>query len=201
MQATIDHWVHIDEQRIIKDGSPLLSFNADNETAASVYRNMGYSYPKFFKMDLLCQWAWLGAEVLLAQDGGTLYEGIDKTKVGVVLATGKGCLDADKKYLESTATIASPSLFVYTLPNIMLGEICIRHGFKGEQICFVNDEADAEQIYFWVNDLLQNRGMEACLCGWADAVGNERKIKFYWVTKAGKGPAFTPEHIDIINKG
>ena len=141
-------------------------------------------------MDLLCKWAWLGAETLLMQNGVPVYGGVDKTKIAVVLMTNHGCLEVDKKYQETTNTIASPALFVYTLPNIMLGEICIRHGFKGEQACFVNDRFDVEQLHFWVNDLLHNRGMEACLCGWVDAVTDDHNISLFWVTKNGGGIPF-----------
>lgn len=200
MQEIINHWVHINKQEIIKDQSPLLSFSEEQDNAVGVYRALECNYPKFFKMDLLCQWAWLGAEALLMQHGVPVYENTDKLKIGVVMVTGKGCLDVDRKYQASMASIASPALFVYTLPNIMLGEICIRHGFKGEQICLVNEDADVEQIHFWISDLLQNRGMEACLCGWADAVGDEHTIELYWVTKAGIGPAFTIDNLNSINK-
>lgn len=149
--------------------------------AEEVYRAMQMNYPKFFKMDMLCKWAMIGAEYLLKSDDAYLYEGIEKTKIAVVLMTKNGCLDVDKKYLETTKTIASPALFVYTLPNIMLGEICIKHGFKGEQLCFVSEEYDKNEIIFWVNDLMNNRGMEACLFGWVDASGSNVCVEMYWV--------------------
>ena len=63
---------------------------------------------------------------------------LDTNKVAVVLATAHGCIDVDKKYLDTIELSLAPHCFVYTLPNIMLGEICIRHGFKGEQLCMVD---------------------------------------------------------------
>ena len=145
-----------------------------------IYRTIQMNYPKFFKMDVLCKWAMIGAEYLLKKEEGYIYQGIDKEKVAVVLNTKNGCLDVDKKYLESTKTIASPALFVYTLPNIMLGEICIKHGFKGEQLCIVQDDFDKEELNFWVNDLLKNRGMEACVCGFVDASEYGVKVEMEW---------------------
>ncbi len=185
MQASIRNRVHINKQSVIKDASPLLSFNepADSNAPEAVYRALQYSYPKFFKMDLISKWAWLGAETILKQDDGFVYDGMDKTKIALVLQTNHGCLDVDKKYNETVATIASPALFVYTLPNIMLGEICIRHGFKGEQACLVTNGFDVKEMEFWVNDLLQNRGMDACLCGWVDATADNHDVCMYWVTK------------------
>jgi hypothetical protein len=203
LQPVIHHWVHINQQSVIKDGSPLLSFNAPVNSGApeELYRALQFNYPKFFKMDLLSKWAWVGAEMLLRTSTGLIYEGIDKAKIGMVLMTGSGCLEVDKKYKESVATIASPALFVYTLPNIMLGEICIRHGFKGEQACLVNDSFDTEEISFWVNDLLQNRGMDACICGWVDATSQNHDVWLTWVTKSNKGMLFNGENLQQLYSG
>ena len=137
-------------------------------------------------MDILCKWAWLAAECLLTLNGSSLYNGLDKNKIAVVLATSQGCIEVDKKYKETIATIPSPALFVYTLPNIMLGEICIRHGFKGEQACMISERFDSSELQFWVNDLLEKRGMEACLCGWIDITMNTQDILLLWVTGNNK---------------
>lgn len=153
---------------------------------------------KFFKMDILSKWAWLGTELLLNPDGNSIYQGIDKSKVAVVLQTGHGCLDVDKKYRASMDDVASPALFVYTLPNIMLGEICIRHGFKGEQLCMLSEQLDTQELTFWVNDLLNNRGMDACLCGWVDAYEDNKEVSLFWVSKDKSRQTFTEENIQQI---
>lgn len=181
----IDHWIRINEGVTMRDGRSSLTL--EESTPEEAYRMLQSQYPKFFKMDTLCKWAWIGTEYLLQSEGGKfLYEGIDKTKVAVVLMTNHGCLDVDKKYLHSTLSIASPALFVYTLPNIMLGELCIRHGFKGEQACLVSERFDSDELHFWVADLLLNRGMEACLCGWVDVLANEKDVCLFWITKKGE---------------
>ena len=160
---------------------------------ADIYRALGCSYPKFFKMDSLCKWAWLGVEALLRKgDGisatlstGWLYDGLDKQNIAVVIATRDGCLETDHRYAETMQSISSPALFVYTLPNIALGEICIRHGFTGEQLCEVADAFDAEALLFWARDLFAHRGATHCLFGWADAVGPHHDISLFWTDKAG----------------
>lgn len=164
------------------------------QSPEEIYRGLGYNYPKFFKMDLLSKWAWLGAETLLKTAGGFRYDGYDKEKIAVVLATGNGCLSVDKKYQESIQSIPSPALFVYTLPNIMLGEICIRHGFKGEQLCMVQESFNTTELSFWVNDLFQNRGMEHCLLGWADATEDKHEVILFWASN--NGTEITPEVLE-----
>ena len=193
MNLTISNRVSIKDGKALRNGSLLPQVNNTPDlTPEALYRGLQYSYPKFFKMDVLCKWGWLGAETLLTEEGKPVYEGIDKHKVAVVLATSSGCLDIDKKYQQSIINIPSPALFVYTLSNIVLGEICIRHGFKGEQACFVNDGFDSSELHFWVNDLLVNRGMDACLCGWVDAVNYQHDVSMFWVAKNGKGVTFSP---------
>lgn len=140
----IRHSIRISEGNITRDGKVIA--RQEGTAPENFYRGLQYSYPKFFKMDVLCKWAWLGAEALLNNTDKFVYEGIDKNKIAVVLATAHGCLDVDKKYQQSIQSIPSPALFVYTLSNIMLGEICIRHGFKGEQACLINDEFDSSGL-------------------------------------------------------
>lgn len=163
------------------------------ESPDALYRALGFAYPKFFKMDLLCKWAWLGAEILLSiPDSEPIYTGLTRSKIAVVLATGAGCLDVDKRYLATMDGHPSPALFVYTLPNIMLGEICIRHGFTGQQLCLVQESPDDEEIYFSASDLL-GRGAEACVCGWVDATTDGYAVSMAWLALAAAGPALTTE--------
>lgn len=181
MSLKIVRKVIINNQEIIINNQTALV--AERLVAEDVYRSMEMNYAKFFKMDILCKWAMIGAEFLLKKEESYVYEGMDKTKIAVVLMTHSGCIDVDKKYSASTNTIPSPALFVYTLPNIMLGEICIRHGFKGEQFSLINDEFDKEEIAFLVNDLLQNRKMDACLFGWVNADSENTNIEMNWTIK------------------
>ncbi len=186
-------WIRIREGRLVRNGTTL----AAAPDAAGIYRELGCSYPKFFKMDTLSKWAWLGAEALLRQDGAWVYEGFPKEQVGLVLATLDGCLEADKKYADSMATVASPALFVYTLPNIMLGEICIRHGFKGEQLCLAGESFDAEALCYQAQDLLSVRNLGHCLFGWADASGDRQDICLFWAS-GSQAPQLTSDWLQSI---
>lgn len=190
MSFQIAHYICISKGKVLRNGKLLTDELV--ATPDELYKLIGASYPKFFKMDILCRWAWSASEALLIYNGLSLYTDLNKNQVAVVLATADGCIEVDKRYNETTATIPSPALFVYTLPNIMLGEICIRHGFKGEQACVVNESFNSEELFFWVNDLLENRGMEACLCGWVNATSTEQDICLFWVTKGNNGIKLSP---------
>lgn len=195
----ISNWIHYKQESAVKNGNSFLAEEYPSiKEPQDLYRLNACNYMKFFKMDVLCKWAWLGAETLLA--GNDLLANVDKSKVAVVLMTSSGCIDVDKKYKATMANVPSPALFVYTLPNIMLGEICIRHGFKGEQLCLVSKEFDAEEISFWVNDLLNKRGMEACICGWVDAYSDKKDVAMFWVTKDGDETLTKESLNELYNK-
>jgi hypothetical protein len=171
--------LRITPDTMIRDGERIAEVCGNDP--GELYRALGCSYAKFFKMDVLCKWAWLGAEALLRTDeDGWLYEGLDKSRVAVVLHTTDGCLAADKRYAETLQTIPSPALFVYTLPNIMLGEICIRHGFTGEQLCQVTGGFDAEDLLNEVKDILLGGAMH-CLFGKIDALDDFHDVCLFWV--------------------
>ena len=196
MPLYISHHIRIKNGSATKDGTAV----TDKIITApeDLYRETGCNYLKFFKMDVLCKWAWLAAELLLKENDGFLYGETDKNKIALVLATTDGCIEVDKKYEESIATIPSPALFVYTLPNIMLGEICIRHGFKGEQASIVSNAFDSNELYFWVNDILENRGMDACLFGYVNAADKEHDIALYWATKNRSAISLTASSIQEL---
>lgn len=195
-QTARPDYVRIHKGKAIRNGSVIADIRTSDP--ADMYHALGCSYPKFFKMDSLCKWAWLGAEALLRNGkAGPVYEGLDKSNIATVITTADGCLEVDKRYAETLHTIPSPALFVYTLPNIMLGEICIRHGFTGEQICHVQDGFDAEELLFQVEDLLLNRSTTHCLFGKVDAVDEHHEVCLFW-TDAQSIRSITEKQLQAI---
>ncbi|HJP62953.1 MAG TPA: hypothetical protein VJ844_05895 [Mucilaginibacter sp.] len=153
----------------------------------SAYQRFQPNYPKFYKMDNLSKLGWLASEVLLKNFDKDRYK---PEEVGLVLANKNSSLDDDLKYWESAnEVIASPSLFVYTLPNIVIGEICIRNQFKGEHTFYIQDKFDADFITKQVNFLLDNNILQTCICGWVDVLGEEYKAALYLVEKEAGGSA------------
>jgi hypothetical protein len=161
--------------------------------AVAAYKKTTVSYPKFFKMDMLSKVAFVAASIVLPEPITA-----NSNHVAVVISSKSGCLEVDKKFDESRADIASPALFVYTLPNIMLGEICIAKGFKGEQMCTLSPEPDAAWLAFYVNDLLQNRGTEAVLCGHAEATEHGIEAVLVWVNKEPSALPFHQQNLKTI---
>lgn len=166
----------------------------------SVYNYFGLSYPKFYKMDNLSKLGWLTSEILLKDN--FIAEKYRPDETGLVLSNANSSLDTDLKYFETTKDIPSPSVFVYTLPNIMIGEICIRNKFKGENAFFISNEFDADFMKQYVDNLINNNILQACIFGWVDLLEDDYKAVLFLVEKekGEQSSLFLQENIDKIFK-
>lgn len=130
-----------------------------------LYRHLGCSYPKFYKMSPLSQLGFLASEILLT--GQKLTEA-DPEKVALIFANSSASLHTDSIYQETLDSKPSPAIFVYTLPNIVMGEICIRNGFRGEGVFFIQESFDKEFIFDHAKSLLTSGRAVQCLAGWLE---------------------------------
>ena len=100
-----------------------------------LYRTNIGDYPKFFKMDPLSRLGFVATELLLKESL--------KADYGILLFNRSSSL-ADDMVFQATIQdrnnwFPSPALFVYTLPNIVTGEIAIRNHFQTETNFMVLD--------------------------------------------------------------
>lgn len=156
------------------------------EFLRSLYDRYNGQYPKFHKMDLLSKLGWAATEILL-QD--MPMNGYQPEETGVILANKSSSLDTDERYYETVSEIASPALFVYTLPNIVIGEISIRHGFKGENAFFVTDLFDVELVRGYVQQLVNTGAVNACICGWVEQYHDQYEAALFLVERKERGMA------------
>ena len=130
-----------------------------------LYKHLGISYAKYYKMSPLCQLGFLASEILLKEHP---LEELEPEKVSIVLANSSSSLHSDMIYQESIETKPSPALFVYTLPNIAIGEICIRNGFRGEGVFFIQESFDKEFIFDHAGALIRSGRSSLCIAGWLE---------------------------------
>ena len=109
-------------------------------------------------------------------------------------------MDTDIKYQDSIADknsyFPSPAVFVYTLPNICIGEISIRHNLKSESAFFVFDDFPVEFMKNYADALLASDKAEKVVCGWIELYRENYRSVVYLVEKQGKS-----EHKkEIINQ-
>jgi len=195
--------VHITSTALIRNnkvwGGETLLFESDGQGMDFfnfLYEKLDINYPKFFKMDALCKSGMAAAHVLLKNFKKDHYR---PEEIGIVLSNKNGSIEADINYFESSKTFPSPSLFVYTLPNIVIGEISIRYGFKGENAFFVSEKFNADWMYFYVSNLLQEHHIKACICGWADVANENYDACLFLVEKKSEnGVNFTVENLNTL---
>lgn len=109
---------------------------------------------------------------------------IQGNKTAIILSNKSSSLQTDRNYLKSLESFPSPSLFVYTLPNIVTGEICIRHKITGENAFFIEPEFNADLLYNYTESVLIHS--EAALCGWIENENNHYEAFLYFVEKGSE---------------
>lgn len=152
----------------------------------SAYKHFDTDYSKFFKMDNLCKLAFMAAEVLLK--GEKIATEIDPN-IALVLSNRASSLDTDRKYQASIQDrenyYPSPAVFVYTLANICMGEISIRHELYSENSFFIFDDFDPSYLHDYSKSLLDDGKAEKVLCGWVNLDEDSYRAFLFMVAKEG----------------
>jgi hypothetical protein len=197
-QNTITSSCIVRKDGVVKDGQPVFTEQAVSpaEMLMGLYNFLSPDYPKFYKMDNVSKLGWLATEILLK-------DSFDKTayhpgETGIILSNSNSSLDTDLRYFKTVSEYPSPSLFVYTLPNIVTGEICIRHGFQGENAFFVFEKFEPAFIASYAGGLLNSGAINACICGWVEILANDYEAVLYLVEKRAKGPVFNAANMIAI---
>lgn len=203
----ISAFCQISQNTVIVNGMPFFEGNKSDafpDFIKAAYKFAGMSYPKFFKMDNLSKLGVVTTEFLLNAENKPVISG---ERTGIVLVNSSSSLDTDKTYQKTIASksdyFPSPSVFVYTLPNIVIGEICIKHKITGESIFFVQSSFDSVFLHFYVSDLIERQGLDSILLGWVDYLDNEYLSLFCLVKKRNVDEQmnnFTIEKLDELFK-
>ena len=169
------HTVVITSESVFVDGVQIPVQTQGMAMLNDVYRSKIGNYPKFFKMDALCKVGFVASELLLDAENP---EGLENRKArgtasrAVLLFNRSGSINADTKYQatiqEADNFFPSPAVFVYTLPNIVTGEIAIRNLYYGETNFIVIDSMNVQTIAEQIANAFQDSETETVLTGWVD---------------------------------
>ncbi len=159
-------------------GLDFVALNQGNAQLTGLYRSQIGDWPKFFKMDTLSKAGFVASELLLKKTGEHRLEGEEYTHSrAIVLFGSTASLCADRNYQETIQDrdnyYPSPALFVYTLPNIVTGEIAIRNHWRGETSFYVLEAPDAAQMAFHLACAFDDPETESILAGWVDSRNND----------------------------
>lgn len=133
----------------------------------SLYKQMIGDYPKFYKMDGLSRLGFVASEILLNAEKEETEE-----EKAIIFFNHSSSIASDRNYKESIKDkdnyFPSPSIFVYTLPNIVTGEIAIRNHFQGETSFFILPDKDERLMEEILQASCRDAQSKSFLTGWID---------------------------------
>lgn len=164
--------------------------SADGTSPTDIYKQQIGDYPKltsssnrFYKMDILARLAFVATELLLkASPQESEADKGHGSEVAVILFNHSSSVVADRQYLATIGDdeassvplsrerfFPSPSVFVYTLPNITAGEVAIRHHLCGETSFYILPERDETLMQQILEATLAQTNATSAISGWVDA--------------------------------
>ncbi|MDH5474137.1 MAG: hypothetical protein OEX22_00445 [Cyclobacteriaceae bacterium] len=186
MNLGIQSYCTFNSKGIFKNGKPIilnqnLSFN---DFALKVYKQFEIGYSKYHKMDNLCKLALLTSEFLL--DNGQVLVDTPSSEVAIILGNSSSSIVSDTIHQTSMDELPSPAVFVYTLPNIMIGEMCIKYKITGENSCFQMKDFDTSFLNQYVSYLFDKEKYTYCITGWVDFDGEDYQAHLFLISNENK---------------
>ncbi len=172
------HTLSIENGQIIADGQTILSSTPDFDTfIRNAYHTHCQPNMKFFKMDDISRLAYVGSEIILADLADE-----KRANMGILFTNTSSSLDTDLIYCSMQEKgEENPARFVYTLPNIMIGEVCIRHHIFGETL-FVASDNNYDHMY--LTNLATNiLHSDTILCGRVEKLKDKYSLCLSLITK------------------
>lgn len=122
---------------------------------------------RFLRMDLMCRLGFMAAELLDVKFDAWTEAGRECT--GVCVESFTGSLDTDIRF----AKTPRPSIFAYTLPSTVIGEICIRFRLKGPALSLAAPDIECVGGLVEAAEWLHAGEAEAVLCLGIEALNRE----------------------------
>jgi len=158
--------IRLNQNGVVLNGQVVPTRERGGQLLVELQRAYCPDYAKFFKMSLLARLAFIASEMLLRSEQPRHPEGLSDR--AVVFLNASSSLHDDRLFAQSCADIPSPALFVYTLPNIAVAEVAIRHKLLGETSFFVLPKFDAEAILALVRQTFADAATQSALVGWTE---------------------------------
>ena len=172
MNTKVKHTVKLTPKFLEVNGKRVAEAVAGDSFLTMLYRKFNMDYPKFFKMDVLCKVGFIASEILLNEEGGERF--VPRADRAVILFNRNSSLNADRTFQRTIANTEefypSPSVFVYTLPNIVCGEIALRNGYHAETSFYIINKKDDTIINSVVQSTFCDQTLQSMVTGWIDYI-------------------------------
>lgn len=179
-------WVGITPDKIMVNGRSECHTNRSAALLTEIYRAKINDYAKFFKMDTLCKLGFVATELLLAEEKDKIRF-ISCEDRAIVFFNRSGSLHADENFQQTIQDkdnyYPSPSVFVYTLSNIVTGEVAIRNHYYGETSFYVLPEMNVKVMAEHIMNAFQDISVVSVLGGWIDCVSEGDFFAFVFIVQ------------------
>jgi 3-oxoacyl-[acyl-carrier-protein] synthase-1 len=164
------HSVRITPNGVSIDGLLRESHGEGMSLITDIYKRYLDDNPKYYKMDPLCRLGYIATELLLMAENSP--SDMPRNDRAVVFFNGSSSIMADMMYEKSIEDkdnyFPSPSAFVYTLPNIVIGEIAIRNHYQGETSFYILNQRNDDIIEQVVEASFNDKDTKSMISGWLD---------------------------------
>ena len=159
------HTVKLTIDNVILDGQVVPTQKKGKDMLTELYKKRVGDYPRYYKMDILSKVSFICSELLFEAEGNRERHGEDRA---IILFSHDTSIVSDRNFLRTITDdyYPSPSVFVYTLPNIAAGEIAIRNGYHGETSFYVMPQKADDIINMIVDASFGDDEMRSAICGW-----------------------------------
>jgi hypothetical protein len=181
--SRITAYCHMTENACSVNGELLLQKDqiAGDGWLKQIYKKLDLSYPKFYKMDLLSQTGFIMTEMIKNAIPDLAGSYLDD-EIALLFANRTSSAETDLRFEKSYQSkgAPSPALFVYTLPNIVMGEIAIYNKWYGENMFAVLPKF-APDFFVSHTEILLSTGSKAVLNGWIEVKDGQTEAFVFMV--------------------
>jgi len=169
-QFKISHRVILTQDSLLVDGESVKVEHSGDKLLTALYKEHLGDYPKFYKMDSLSKLGFIASEILLQTENAKDIENTPSR--GITFFNSHASYGTDMAYVDTIRDkdnfFPSPSLFVYTLPNIVTGELAIRHHLLGETAFYILPNKDWNRITDIIECMFLDEHTKSVLGGWVE---------------------------------
>jgi 3-oxoacyl-[acyl-carrier-protein] synthase II len=150
------------------------------------------------RLDLFCHYAVVASDEALAQAGLTKAQGVDPTRIGVIVSSGIGGLttieDQIRTLAEKGPRAVSPLSIPMMISNMASGYVAIRHNLKGPNFSIVTACASGLHSIGEAYWMIVRGDADVMVCGGTEAVVEPFSLAGFGSLKALTANNDDPEH-------
>ena len=150
------------------------------------------------RLDLFCHYAVVASDEALAQAGLTKAQGVDPTRIGVIVSSGIGGLttieDQIRTLAEKGPRAVSPLSIPMMISNMASGYVAIRHNLKGPNFSIVTACASGLHSIGEAYWMIVRGDADVMVCGGTEAVVEPFSLAGFGSLKALSANNDDPEH-------